>query len=241
VLVKKKKRVLALQHEADDPPGHLGEIMQQHGIECEVVHVEESGPLPDVETFQAVLALGGPQHVGDDVTYPYFVPEYALIQRAVQKDIPYLGICLGGQLLAHALGAPVTSHEQTELGLVRVEFTEAGKADPLYQGLPGQQWVFEWHEDVFAMPPEAVRLATNAHTLNQAFRFGRRAYGLQYHIELTPELFQHWMEKWKNEMMAVLGPEGPERLARVGAEVLPTYQEQSRRLFENFLTLSNLL
>ncbi len=239
--MRKEKRVLALQHEQDDPPGYLGEIMQQHGIACEVAHVEEHGPLPEVEGFQAVIAMGGPQHVGYDEKYPYFVPEYALIRRAVQADIPYLGMCLGGQLLAHALGAPVTSHEQTELGLVQVEFTEAGKADPLYAGLPGHQWVFEWHEDVFALPPGAVRLATNAHTPNQAFRFGRRAYGLQYHIELTPELFKTWTAQWKNEMIAVLGPAGAERLARLGVEVLPTYQEHSRRLFENFLKLSDLL
>jgi GMP synthase (glutamine-hydrolysing) len=239
--VSEKKRVLALQHEEDDPPGYLGEIMQQHGIECAVVRVEQRGPLPEVEGFQAVIAMGGPQHVGADADYPYFVPEYTLIRRAVQADIPYLGICLGGQLLAHALGAQVSTHEQTELGLVQVEFTEAGKADPLYTGMPGQQWVFEWHEDVFALPPGAVRLATNAQTPNQAFRFGRRAYGLQYHIELTPALFNRWIDKWQAEMMAELGPDGPERLTRTWVEVQPMYQEQSRRLFENFLKLSDLL
>lgn len=239
--MSKEQRVLVLQHEPGDPPGALGEIMSGHGLAWDVVLVEEQ-PLPDdVRAYDALIAMGGPQHVGDDERYPYFVPEYALIQQAMQHDLPYLGICLGGQLLAHALGGRVTRHEQTELGFVQVDFTEAGRADPLYQGLPGHQRVFQWHEDTFALPPGAVRLATNAHTQNQAFRVGRRAYALQYHIELTPDLFRQWVALWEKEMQAVLGPQGAAHLLASAEDVLPTYQAHARQLFENFLRIGGLL
>jgi len=239
--MSKPKPVLALQHAEGDPPGYLGEILAEHGIACDVVPVEEHQALPEVEAYGAVIALGGPQHVGHDADYPELVPEYALIQRAVQLDIPYLGLCLGGQLLAHVLGAPVTALERTVLAMARVEFTPAGQADPLYQGLPGHQFGFEWHEDSFALPPAAVRLATNANSLNQAFRFSRRAYGLQYHIELTPELLDYAIYRWKDLMIAVVGLDGHARLEQSVHALLPAYQQQSRLLFENFLKISGLL
>jgi GMP synthase (glutamine-hydrolysing) len=109
------KRVLALQFIWDDPPGYLGEIMQEHDILCEVVKVDEA-PVPDPTAYDAFIAMGGPQHVGANDRYPYLPGVEAAIRRAVEEDIPYLGLCLGGQLLAHALGAPVSRHHVTEIG-----------------------------------------------------------------------------------------------------------------------------
>ena len=129
------KQVLALQFCWDDPPGYLGEIMQEHDIFCEVVEVEKS-PVPDPTEFDAVLAMGGPQHVGGNETYPYLVGVESVIRKAVEEEIPYLGLCLGGQLLAHTLGAPVKRHSMTPLGFYEVKITGEGKTDPLFRGLP---------------------------------------------------------------------------------------------------------
>src|SRR6266568_4035564 len=129
------KRVLALVNIGDDPPGHLGEIMQEHGIAYDAICVEDT-PLPDPTGYAAIIALGGPQHAAADDKHPYLAQEKVLIRKAVEQDIPYLGICLGGQLLALALGARVTKHHMIELGFLEVELTEEGKADPLFQGLP---------------------------------------------------------------------------------------------------------
>src|SRR5690349_12390978 len=138
------KRVLALQHVWDDPAGYLGELLQEYRIAYNVVHVETE-PLPDPTTYDAVLAFGGFQHTNDDDKHPYFVREKQWLRKTIEQEIPLLGICLGGQLLAHVLGGSVKRHSLTEIGFTEVQFTESGKADPLYEGLPGYQEVFQWH------------------------------------------------------------------------------------------------
>ena len=236
------KRVLALQHCWDDPPGYLGELLQEHGIACEVVEVEEA-PIPDPSTYDALISLGGPQHAAADHKYPYLAEEKALIRKAVEQDIPFLGICLGGQLLAHALGGDVTRHTMTEIGFFEVEVTEEGKTDPLFSGLPDHQLVFHWHVDTFALPAGAVRLATNEHTTNQAFRVRKRAYGLQYHIELAPGMLETWLQysEYRQEIIDLLGPDAPAILEHDRQKYYPTYRHHTRLVFENFLKISNLL
>ncbi len=235
------KRVLALVNIGDDPPGYLGEIMQEHGIVCDAINVEDT-PLPDPTEYNAVIVLGGPQHAAADDKHPYLVQEKALIRKAIEQDIPYLGICLGGQLLAHALGARVTKHHMIELGFLEVELTEEGKADPLFQGLPDHQKVFQWHMDVFDIPTGGVRLATNDNALNQAFRYAQRAYGLQYHIELTPDMFHNWLQYLPDdrEVIEALGPDVPDRLEWESSLYYSTFRSHTRIMFENFLKISGL-
>ena len=129
-------------------------------IHYEIVEVDKC-PVPDPTKFDAILAMGGFQHVGDNEKYPYLVMVESMICKAVEEDIPYLGICLGGQLLAHALGAPVKRHSITPLGFYKVQKTAEGKTDPLFHGLPDNMQVFHWHEDTFDIPKEAVQLASN--------------------------------------------------------------------------------
>ncbi len=236
------KRVLALQHIWDDPPGYLGEIMQEYDIACDTVNVEEE-PIPEPEGYNAIISLGGAQHAYDDMKYPYFVAEKAFLRSVVEKDIPYLGICLGGQLLASAMGATVNLHHMTELGFYEVQLTEEGKADPLFAGLPGYQQIFHWHEDVFAIPRGGVRLATSEEVPNQAFRVGRRAYGVQYHIELTPEMLDTWLHfpDYMKEIVKVSGLEALEEIERERITRYPIFLEHSRIVFKNFLRISGCL
>lgn len=235
------KRVLALVNVGDDPPGYLGEIMQGHGIACDAISVADT-PLPDPTEYAAIISLGGPQHAAADEKHPYLAQEKVLIRHAVERDIPYLGICLGGQLLAHALGAQVTKHHMIELGFLEVELTEEGKADALFQGLPDQQRVFQWHLDVFDIPAGGVRLATNANVPNQAFRYGERAYGLQYHIEVTPDMFYDWLQYLPNdqEVIDALGPDVVNRLEQEISLYYSTFLRHARIMFENFLKISGL-
>src|SRR5260370_41841027 len=111
-----QKRVLALQHIELDPPGYLGELLQEHSIPYDVVMVQE-GTLPDPTASGAILALGGPEYAGDE-GLSYLVQEKSLIRRAGDQDIPFLGICLGGRLVASALGAPVCGRGRPEIGVV---------------------------------------------------------------------------------------------------------------------------
>jgi GMP synthase (glutamine-hydrolysing) len=236
------KRVLALQFIWDDPPGYLGEIMQEHDIFCEVVEVETT-PVPDPTEYDAVIAMGGPQHVGDNERYPYLVGVESAIHKAVEEDIPYLGLCLGGQLLAHALGAPVKRHSKASIGFYEVQLTEEGKVDPLFRGLPGYQQVIHWHEDTFDIPRDAVQLAANAHTENQVFRFGRLAYGTQYHIELTPDMLDVWMHHpdYRQEIVNTLGESAADKFVNDRLRLYPLYRQHTRIMFENFLRIGGLI
>ena len=236
------KRVLALQFSWDDPPGYLSEIMQGHDIFYEVVEVEKTA-VPDATEYDAIIAMGGPQHVGDDEQYPYLFGAESAIRKAVEKDIPFLGLCLGGQLLAHALGAPVKRHSKTSIGFYEVNLTEEGKADPLFDGLPGYQQVFHWHEDTFDIPSGAVQLATNAYTENQAFRYGRHAYGMQYHIELTPEIIDVWIHypDYRLEIVNTAGETASDKIVSDIPRFYPLYREHSRIMFENFLRIGGLI
>ena len=236
------KRVLALQFCWDDPPGYLGDIMQEHDIFHEVVEVDKY-PVPDPTKFDAILAMGGFQHVGDNETYPYLVGVESAIRKAVEDDIPYIGICLGGQLLAHTLGAPVKRHSITPLGFYEVQMTAEGKIDPLFRGLPGYMQVFHWHEDTFDIPTEAVQLASNLQTENQAFRYGHHAYGTQFHIEVTPDMLDVWFHfpEYREEILKKLGEGAVDNYVKDNAWLLPLYRQHSRIIFENFLRIGSLI
>lgn len=236
------KRVLALQFVWDDPPGYLGEILEEHSIACHVINVEEE-TIPDPVEYDALIAMGGPQHVGYNDTYPYLMGAEDAIRRAIAREVPYLGLCLGGQLLANAMGARVKKHTSTSIGFYEIHFTEAGKADPLFRGLPGYQQVIHWHEDTFDLPEEAVLLATNPYTSNQTFRCGRSAYGTQFHIELTPEMLDVWLNypEYRQEIVRRLGEDGVEKFISDRAKLYPLYREHTRIMFENFLRIGGLI
>ena len=236
------KRVLALQFCWDDPPGYLGEIMQEHDIYYEVVEADRD-PVPDPTEFDAILAMGGFQHVGDNETYPYLVGVESAIRKVVEEDIPYLGICLGGQLLAHVLGAPVKRHSITPLGFYNVQMTAEGKTDPLFHGLADNIQVFHWHEDTFDIPKEAVQLASNAQTENQAFRYGRHAYGTQYHIEVTSDMIDIWFHfpEYRQEIVSALGEGAVDNYVSDSASLFPLYRQHSRIMFENFMKIAGLI
>lgn len=239
------KRVLALQNTWDDPLGYLGEILQEHDIAFDMVNLENES-IPDASGYDALIALGGYQHANADDTYPYLAQETALIRKVVEQDVPYLGICLGGQLLARAFGAPVTRHHMTEIGFFDVQLTPEGKNDPLFEGLlsdQGYQHVIQWHEDTFSIPTGAVWLATNENTTNQAFRFGHHAYGIQYHIELTPAMLDTWLHypDYRKEIVRELGPDGPDMIEHDRAEHYPLFLSHARILFENFLKISGCM
>lgn len=236
------KRVLALQFIWDDPPGYLGEIMDEHQIACHVVNVEEEA-VPDPVDYDACIAMGGPQHIGHNETYPYLVGVTRAIRRAVEHEVPYLGLCLGGQLLASAMGAQVKKHTRASIGFYEIEFTDEGKKDPLFKGLPGYQQVIHWHEDTFDIPDGAVQLATNSHTQNQAFRYGYNAYGTQFHIELTPAMLDVWLyyPEYRQEIVRALGEEAADTFISDRFRLYSLYREHTRIMFENFLRIARLL
>lgn len=236
------KRVLVLQHTWEDPAGYLGELLEEYHIDYDIIEVE-SQSVPDPTEYAAVIALGGPQHVYAAEHYPYLEQEKTQLRRVLEENIPYLGICLGGQLLADIVQGQVRRHTMTEIGFFDVQITEAGQTDPLYAHLPGYQKIFHSHQDVIDLPTDAVLLATSAATKNQAFRYGQYAYGLQYHIELSPDVLDIWLyhPEFRESTREVLGNEGYQRLEQTRGDHVAVYYEHTRTMFKNFLKISKVI
>lgn len=222
--------------------GYVGEILQEHTLSSDVVKVWEE-PLPDFSPYGAIIAFGGVQHVYEEEKYPYFAAEKVMLRQVIEQDVPFLGICLGGQLLASVLGATVQRHTLTEFGFYEIALTEEGKKDPLYQGLPDYEKVFHWHEDTFDLPQGAVLIATNENTRNQAFRYGPRAYGLQYHIELVPAMLDDWLRHSGSErdIIDTVGIGTYNALTLERPIHFPVYHAHTRIVLENFLRISGLI
>lgn len=233
------KPILIIQNIWDDPVGSIGDLLTGYCVPYEVVKAEQ-GTIPEPQAYGAIIVLGGAQNANEDDKYPYLTLEKARIRQAVEQETPFLGICLGGQLLAAVLDAQVSHHTLTEIGFSDVQLTDEGRNDPLYARLSDSQRVYQWHEDTFAIPQGGVRLATNAYTENQAFRFGRNAYGLQYHIELTPAMLDTWLHypSLKEEVIEVLGQDGYNQLEQNSHLYYPLYHEHTRIMIENFLNIA---
>jgi GMP synthase (glutamine-hydrolysing) len=223
-------RVLVLHHGPLDGPGYLGEALARRGAALSIVRLDLGQPIPLASACDALLILGGEMNVYQEAEHPWLVAEDRAIKAAVAEGAPVLGVCLGGQLLAKALGAPVRLDGATEVGLISVALTPAGRADPLFAGLPGELEVVAWHDDTFAIPTDAVGLAGSRDCPNQAFRFGARAYGLQFHPEVSPAMLAEWTSGATGDRSS--GWAAFRRQVEARAETL---RAQAERLAANFL------
>jgi GMP synthase-like glutamine amidotransferase len=172
-----------LQHVPYEGPGLIAVQARARGIKLDHRHLYRGDPVPSLEELVGLVVLGGPMGVGDIEAHPHLRAEIDLLAATVDADVPVLGVCLGAQLLAHALGAEVLSGRATEVGLGNVTLTPAGERDPVLGGAGRRLPVLHWHDDTFVLPAGAELLASSDQCVNQAFRVGR-AYGLQFHVEL---------------------------------------------------------
>jgi GMP synthase-like glutamine amidotransferase len=200
-------RILVLQHIACEPPGAYEDVLRERGATIHRVELDEGEPLPDRVDFDAIVAMGGPMSVNDEDEHPWLRDEKRLIGDAAREGVPYWGACLGAQLLAASLGARVYPGNQPEVGLLPVTLTDAGRADPVLGGLPERFTTLQWHGDTFDVPERAVLLAGSVAYPHQAFRF-ERAYGVQFHLEVSLEMAHTWAEvpAYARSLDRVLGP-----------------------------------
>ncbi len=185
---------LIIVHVSCEGPGLFAPLLEHHDVRLKVVDIEQGHALPDrLDDTQIVIVMGGPMNVGEEAEHPYLEKEYDLLRQALEDDVPVLGVCLGSQILAHAAGARVYRGPVEEFGWSRVDLTRAGRRDPLFEGVDRSMLVFQWHAFTFDIPTAGELLATGSEVPSQAFRVGRRAYGLQFHIELDRRLLELWM------------------------------------------------
>jgi GMP synthase (glutamine-hydrolysing) len=184
--------VLVLQHIACEPPGVYEDVLDEHGATIHRLELDEDDPLPDWRAFDAIVAMGGPMGALDDDEHPWLTDEKRLIADAVRSGLPFWGVCLGVQLLAASLGARVYSGSAPEVGVLPVLLTDEALTDPVFAGTPRELLSLQWHGDTFDLPEGATRLAGSPAYPNQAFRVGTDAYGVQFHLEVSPALAREW-------------------------------------------------
>jgi GMP synthase-like glutamine amidotransferase len=182
-------------------------VLLERGAAIHRVELDEGDPLPDWRGFDAVVAMGGPMSVNDEDELPWLRAEKTLIAEAAGAGVPFFGACLGCQLLAASLGGAVAAGSAPEVGMLPVHLTDEAAADPVFAGLPRELPTLQWHGDTFSLPDGAVLLASSPAYPHQAFRWGRAAYGVQFHLELSREMAEEWtrVPAYADSLAQVLG------------------------------------
>jgi len=183
-------RVLAFRHGPHENLGWICNALEAHGIAYDYAGSDTAVEEARLHDAGALIFLGGVMSANDNL--PFIRREIEHIRAAIVRGQPVLGICLGAQLIAKALGARVFKNAIAEIGWAPITFTNAAQRDPLFADLPPSETVFHWHGDTFDLPDGAELLASSAVSRHQAFRLGDRVYGLQFHLEVTPDMIAQW-------------------------------------------------
>jgi GMP synthase-like glutamine amidotransferase len=195
------KPVAVFRHAATEGPAYFATFLERHGIPWRLVAIDAGEPVPaEASAFSGLAFMGGPMSVNDDL--PWIPRALALIRAAVAQAVPVIGHCLGGQLMAKALGAEVTRNRVKEIGWGRIALTEGAPARHWFGDLEGPVEVFHWHGETFSLPPGADHLAYSAHCAHQAFALGPHL-AMQCHVEMTPELIEAWCRDWGREVQSL--------------------------------------
>jgi GMP synthase-like glutamine amidotransferase len=190
-------RVVAFRHVPFEGLGHIQPILEERGIAIEYADLYHPGVRPpETATTAGLIFMGGPMSVNDGL--PYLEQEIEYIRRAANAGQPVLGVCLGAQLAAKALGARIYRNPVSEIGWFAVHPTSAASEDPLFRGFRDSETVFHWHSETFDLPSGGVLLGCSERCRNQAFRLGSCIYGLQFHLEVTPEMIADWCRQDAN-------------------------------------------
>jgi GMP synthase (glutamine-hydrolysing) len=215
--------VLAFRHVPFEHLGSIGSSLEKNGIACRYADLFAEPAVPaDWQSAAALIFMGGPMSANDDL--PFIHGELRLIEQAVAASKPVLGICLGAQLIARALGAKVYRSYTKEIGWAPVCWRPEVRHDPLFRGFERPEVLFHWHGETFDLPAGAVWLASSAACAHQAFRVGP-AYGLQFHLEVTPEMIASWCAEEVNagdvrELAAPIDPHAnSQRLSEISGLV----------------------
>ncbi len=204
------KKVMVLRHVPFEDIGRLARLIPAGGLVIEMVDCfdatwdERQRNGFDPAQWAGLVVMGGPMNVDETERYPFLATEVRWLQTAIAAGMPTLGVCLGSQLMAKALGAKVRPNRVKEIGWYEIELLPAARNDRLFAGCQPRETVFQWHGDTFDLPPGAVQLAHTATCELQAFRYGEAAYALQFHLEITAAMVADWLAE--PAMCAELAP-----------------------------------
>ncbi len=229
------KPVAVFRHTSSEGPGILGEFLTGHSIPWELICIDEGATVPhSTDTYSGLVFMGGPMSVNDDL--PWIPPVLELIRAAVAKNIPVLGHCLGGQLMAKALGGVVTRNPNKEIGWgsVNVNSTPAARA---WFGETTHFDAFHWHGETFSLPPRAVHLLSSPYCPNQAYALGPHL-GMQCHVEMTRDMIDTWCAVGADEIAQSTASPAVQPVQLIMAQVeekLPQLNAVARRIYSHWI------
>jgi len=198
------KPVAIFRHSPTEGPGYFATFLNQHNIPLTLIKIDAGDPVPsDISAYSGLVFMGGPMSVNDDL--PWIAPVLHLIREAVRQDIPVLGHCLGGQLIAKALGGAVTKNPVKEIGWGEVSIVDQAAARAWFGDAPAKFLSFHWHGETFSLPPGATRILESSYCANQAYVMGKHL-GMQCHVEMTREMIETWCAVGQKEIAEAHSP-----------------------------------
>lgn len=231
-------KLIVFQHIACEHPGIFREFLARDGIAYDAVELDEGERIPDLRSYDALWVMGGPMDVWDVDQHPWLVEEKRAIRHWVQ-DLrkPFLGFCLGHQLLADALGGTCGPQSPAEIGILNIQMTQAGREDALFAGLAPQQACLQWHSVRVAQPPHGAEvLASSEMCPVQAMRIGDNAWSMQYHVEMENDTIMNWgrIPAYASALENTLGRDAISRLQDDAKPHIASMKHSAELIYKNF-------
>jgi GMP synthase-like glutamine amidotransferase len=232
-------KIIVLQHVRVEHPGIFREFMRSDGLDWDTIELDEGQSIPDLESYDLMMVMGGPQDVWQEAEFPWLADEKRAIRHFVGTLArPFLGVCLGHQLLADSMGGSVGLAKIPEVGILSVKQTETGRRDALLSRFPDPATVLQWHgAEVLEAPPRSLVLASSERCAIQALRYGDCAYGIQFHVEATCETVSDWaaIPVYAAALEKSLGAGGATALKSQVEEHLPRFNKAARAIYDGLM------